>query len=106
MTTTVEDLAAQVDAVEQDTLFFDDRLADVESTMVTVHNASVFAEKDYRQIRLGGDPILQYFQHHGTVGVRRLLADWSGSFRQEVDPGSKDWTEALSCSQIFVIPIS
>ena len=36
MTTKVEDLAALMDAVEQDALFFDDRLADVESTMVTV----------------------------------------------------------------------
>ena len=91
MNTTVEDLDAQVDAVEQDASFFDDRLADVESTMVTAHNASVFAEKDYRQVMLGGDPILQYFQHHGAAGVRRLLADWSASFRQEVDPGSRDW---------------
>ena len=72
--------------------------------MDTVHNASVFAEKDYKRIMLGGDPILQYFQHHGAAGVRCLLEDWSASFRQEVDPSSRDCTEALSCSQIFVIP--
>ena len=41
MTTNVEDLAARVDAVEQDASFFDNRLTDVESTMVTAHNASV-----------------------------------------------------------------
>ena len=81
MTSKVEDLAAQVDDVEQDALFFDNRLADVESTMVTAHNASVFAEKDYRCIMFGGDLILQYFQHHGAAGVRCLLADWSALFR-------------------------
>ena len=46
MTSKVEDLAARVEDVEQDTSFFDNRLADVESTMVTAHNAFVFAEKD------------------------------------------------------------
>ena len=59
MTTKVEDLAARVDTIEQDASFFDDRLADEESTMVTAHNASVFAEKDYWRVMLGGDPILQ-----------------------------------------------
>ena len=103
MTSKVEDLAARVEYVQQDASFFDNRLADVESTMVTAHNASVFAEKDYRRIMLGGVPILQYFQHHGAAGVHRLLADWSASFRQEVDPGSRDRMEAISCSQVFVI---
>ena len=105
MTTKVEDLVDRVDPVEQDALFFDDRLADVEFAMVTAHNASMFAEKDFRRIMLGGDPILRYFQHHGAAGVRRLLADWSTLFRQEVDHGSRDWMEALSHSQIFVIPL-
>ena len=104
VTSRVEDLAARVEDVEQDASFFDDRLADVEFSMVTAQNASVFAEKDYRCVMLGGDPILQYFQHHGADGVRRLLADWSASFRQEVDPESRDWMEAISHSQVFVIP--
>ena len=90
--------------LEQDASFFDDRLADVEFSMVTAQNASVFAEKDYRRVMLGGDPILQYFQHHGADGVHRLLADWSASFRQEVDPESRDWMEAISHMQVFVIP--
>ena len=59
MTSKVEDLAARVEDVEQNTLFFENRLADVESTMVTAHNASVFAEKDYRRVLLAGNPILQ-----------------------------------------------
>ena len=69
-----------------------------------MYNASVFTEKDYRWVMLGGDPILQYFQHHGAVAVHHLLADWSELFRQEVDPGNRDWTEALSRIQISVIP--
>ena len=72
--------------------------------MVTAHNASVFTEKDYRCVMLGGDPILQHFEHHGAAGVHCLLADWSVSFRQEVDPGSRDWMEAISRSQVFIIP--
>ena len=55
-----------------------------------------YAERDHRQVMLGGDKIVELFTKEGVLGVQRVLLDWAASFHARVDPMARDWSHDIA----------
>ena len=51
---------------------------------------------------LGGERVLSLFDKEGVSALRSLLASWAAAFCQHMDPGARDWRQAIEDCAVFV----